>query len=86
MAEADVHWRNTAKVLRISLKIISVDARAFTLFPALVLIKSWKIAAVGLIIMFFFIIIERKGFTFPNFLRAVRVWIVGKVKRVRPIE
>jgi hypothetical protein len=84
---ADPHWRNTAVPLRISVfKLFSVDARALAPFVPLLLVKSWKLFAIGCIFMFFFLIIERKGFTFPNFLRAARVKLSGLVKSVRPLE
>ena len=77
---ADNHWRNTANDVR----ILSVDARAFSPFPLLLLIKKLFILQLGCVFVIFFFIIEKKfGLDFAKFKRALRARITGPVKTVR---
>ena len=79
---ADNHWRNTAN----ETKFFFLDARAFTPFPVLMVVKSWFIFAIGVIFLFFFFILDRQGLNFPNFLRKLRSRITGPIKNVRRVR
>lgn len=76
----NAHWRDSARPVRFFL----VDYRA--MFPLLILIfipRLWSVAlAVGAI--FFFMILERYGFTVKVFLRLFRGFLGGRVKLARP--
>lgn len=76
---ADNHWRHTANAVR----AVSIDARAFCPFPFLLIIKSLFILVLGVIFVVFFFIIERRGYSWENFLRKLRGWFVGPIKTVR---
>lgn len=77
---ADSHWRNTANDVR----AFGIDARAFSPFPTLLLVKSLFIFWIGCVFVIFFFIIERRfGLNFAKFKRALRARITGPVKAVR---
>lgn len=79
---ADEHWRNTAN----EVKVWIFDARAFSPFPVLLVIKSLYILVIGVIFLFFFFIIDKKGLGFPTFLRKTRTQITGSIKAVRRLK
>ncbi|CAG9184271.1 IcmT/TraK family protein [Cupriavidus pampae] len=77
---ADPHWRNTAN----EVKLFGIDARAFSPFPPLLIIKSLFLFWFGCILIIFFLIIEAKlGLNLTKFIRKTRVWLTGPVKTVR---
>lgn len=76
---ADNHWRHTAN----EVKFWIFDAKAFSPFPVLLVVKSLIILLLGVIFLVFFFIIGRKGLTFSNFVRRLRGWITGPTKEVR---
>ncbi|WP_199030743.1 IcmT/TraK family protein [Ralstonia sp. ASV6] len=79
---ADAHWRYTANTPRIG----PIDARAFSPFPMLLMWKSVIPLAFGFFFIFFFAIIQRKGYDFPTFCRALRTKISSPTKGVRPLR
>jgi len=79
---ADPHWRNTAN----DVKFWIFDAKAFSPFPLLLIIKSLFLLIFGLFFLFFFFIIDKRGLSFSNFLRRTRTQITGSVKSVRRIN
>ena len=77
---ADPHWRNTANDVR----FLGLDARAFSPFPALLIVKSASLFYFGCVFIVFFLFVEKKlGLNFNKFKRKLRVWITGPVKTVR---
>lgn len=78
----DSHWRYTANTPRIA----TIDARAFSPFPLLLLWKSVIPLTFGFIFIFFFAIIQRKGYDFPSFCRALRTRISSPTKGVRQLR
>lgn len=77
---ADPHWRNTANDVR----FLGLDARAFTPFPALLIVKSLLLFWLGCAFIVFFLFVEKRlGLNFNKFKRKLRVWITGPVKTVR---
>lgn len=76
---ADPHWRNTAN----DVKFGPLDAKAFAPFPILLVVKSLFILIIGVIFLFFFFIIDKRGLSFSNFLRRTRTQITGSKKAVR---
>lgn len=76
---ADDHWRHTAN----EVKFWVLDAKSFSPFPFLLIVKSLFILVVGVIFLVFFYIIGKKGLNFPNFLRKARGWVTGPSKEVR---
>lgn len=78
---SDSHWRHTAN----ETKFWIIDAKAFSPFPILLIVKSLTILIIGCVFVLFFIIIERKGFNFSNFLRKLRTYVTGHVKKVRAV-
>jgi hypothetical protein len=79
---ADSHWRYTAHTPKLG----PLDARAFSPFPILLLWKSIIPLTLGFVFIFFFAIIQRKGYDFPNFCRALRTKLSGYIKAVRRIR
>ena len=67
------HWRNTMKTVR----FFTFDARA-GLFVALLLVhfRIWTLILLFTMLMVFYLL-ERKGLSFPDALRALRVWLIG---------
>lgn len=76
---ADDHWRHTAN----EVKLWILDAKSFIPFPFLLIVKSLFVLVTGIIFIFFFYIIGKKGLNFANFVRKVRVWLTGPIKEVR---
>ena len=77
MAEEEVetwHWRNTMKTVR----FFQFDARA-GVFAVLLLLhfRIWTLV-LFVFMLFVFLMLERKGLTFPAALRAGRLWLIGK--------
>ena len=70
------HWRNTMKTAR----FFRIDARAGFMW-ALVLVhfRKWTIL-MALTVTLIFVMLERRGLTFPSALRAFRRWIVGQYR------
>jgi len=62
-----------------------IDAKAFSPFPVLLIVKSLTILAIGVIFLVFFFILEKKGLGFTNFLRKIRTQITGSTKAVRKL-
>lgn len=79
---ADDHWRNTAN----DVKFCFLDAKAFSPFPILMIVKSLIVLAIGVFFLFFFFIIDKKGLSFTNFLRRARTQLTGPVKAVRRLR
>lgn len=79
---ADSHWRNTGHDARFG----KLDAKAFSPFPVLMLIKSATILELGLIFLVFFFILDLKGLSFSNFLRKMRNILIGCVRPVRKMK
>jgi intracellular multiplication protein IcmT len=67
------HWRNSMKTVR----FFRFDARA-GLFVGILLIhfRIWTLLLL-ISMLFFFLILERKGLSFPAAFRAFRLWIIG---------
>jgi archaellum biogenesis protein FlaJ (TadC family) len=81
---ADNHWRHTANITTVNVfGILKLDARAFSPFPLLLVIKSWYLVLGGIIFVVFFGIISHKGYTFTTFMRKVRTMLTGPTKTVR---
>ena len=76
---ADDHWRNTSN----EVKFLFLDAKAFLPFPVLLLVKSLIILSFGLIFLVFFFILNKKGLSFTNWCRRMRIVITGPVKEIR---
>ncbi|WP_157131290.1 IcmT/TraK family protein [Burkholderia pseudomallei] len=79
---ADAHWRYTGNVTSIG----KLDARAFSPFPALLIVKSWYVVILGIIFLVFFAIISRKGYPFSTFKRKIRSMVTGPTKAVRRLR
>jgi hypothetical protein len=79
---ADSHWRHTGNVTKIG----KLDARAFSPFPALLIVKSFTVVYVGIIFLVFFAIISRKGYPFSTFKRKIRSMLTGPTKAVRRLR
>ncbi|WP_373323791.1 IcmT/TraK family protein [Pandoraea communis] len=79
MSVTDNHWRYTSNTPKVG----SLDARAFSPFPLLLIWKSWSPVTIGFIFISFFAIIQRKGYDFPNFCRSLRTKMSGHNKTVR---
>lgn len=70
------HWRNTMKPVRFFI----FDARAgFFVVLVLVHARMWTLTLLLLVLAVFYIL-ERKGLSFANALRAMRVWLIGPVR------
>lgn len=70
------HWRNTMKTAR----FFSVDARAgFCWALVLVHFRTWTIFA-AFVVTLIFVLLERRGLTFPAALRSFRRWLVGQYR------
>lgn len=79
---ADSHWRHTGNVTKVG----PLDARAFSPFPFLLIIKSWSIVTFGFIFLVFFGTISRKGYSFSTFIRKLRTSVTGTTKSVRRLR
>lgn len=79
---ADNHWRHTGHFV----KVRGLDARAFMIFPTLLVIKSLFVLALGCIFILFFVIIQIKGFDFMSFKRKLRGMLTGDTKEVRRLR
>jgi len=71
--KANWHWRNTMRPVR----FFNLDARAA--WPFVVLLVYFRPVSlfVAFVVTTTFILLERKGLTFPAALRALRVWLIG---------
>ena len=70
---ADWHWRNTMKPVR----FFALDARAvLPLLFCFLPFRLWKLP-IGIAFTILFLLLERRGLTFPAALRAGRRWLVG---------
>lgn len=78
MIDGQEHYRNTGNVVRFGLW----DARAIAPLALLIVFKSWILFYFGVVTFVFFLVIERKGLTFNNFLRKLRCKITGDRKPV----
>lgn len=73
------YWRDGSRIPR----IIGIEARAY--FPILVALyhpRKWSFIAAG-IAMLAFVVMEKKGYTLPVLLRAIRHWLRGTVVHAR---
>lgn len=68
------HWRNNMRPVR----FFMLDARAVIPFLSLLVYLRPSTLFITLIITAIFYIMERKGLTFPNALRSMRMWVVGR--------
>lgn len=76
---ADDHFRYTASDAR----FYFIDARAVLPLPLLLVIKSWLLAGFCFLLIGFFVVLERRGLTVPNFARKLRCLVVGSSKGIR---
>ena len=77
--EAVWHWRDTMRVVR----FFGLDARAglpyfFLIFSGGFLVKMLTFT---FLVTMIFRLMEKKGYTFPAALRALRLWLSGSDKR-----
>lgn len=79
---AESHWRYTAN----EVKVGPLDAKSFSPFPFLLVVKSLFIFVTGVVFLVFFYIIGKKGLNFSNFLRKVRARLGGVVREVRKMR
>jgi intracellular multiplication protein IcmT len=70
---SNVHWRNTAR----SVRFFAFDARAAA--PLLVTILHTRIwtLVLSIIIILFFVLLERFGLTLNIAMRRFRLWLTG---------
>ena len=71
---ANWHWRNTMRPVR----FFGLDARAAIPFCVLLFYFRPVTLALAIVITTIFVILERRGLTFPSALRAFRSWFVGQ--------
>ena len=76
----NAHWRDSGRIPR----FFVMDARAF--FPLLFFLMhiTWWTFIVAAVVACFFGALEHYGYTTMVFLRALRTFLAGKVKVVRP--
>lgn len=75
----NLNWHFTAH----EVKAFFLDARAFSLFPMLLLIKSLILFIFAFIFLFFFVILWIKGMSFVTFRRKLRIRLTGSSRSVR---
>ena len=68
------HWRNTMKPVR----FFAVDARAAIPFFILVFYFRLSTFLLAIISTIIFMMVEKRGLTFPCALRALRSWFNGQ--------
>lgn len=70
------HWRNTMKTAR----FFNVDARAgFCWALVLVHFRKWTILF-ALTVTIIFVLLERRGLSFPAAMRSFRRWLIGQYR------
>lgn len=69
----DWHWRNTMKPV----KFFMLDARAATPFFLLLLHARFWTLYLCVLCTTIFVLVERRGYTVPAALRALKSWIFG---------
>lgn len=71
---ANWHWRNSMRPVR----FFGLDARAA--IPFFILLFHFRVVTLVLTIMItsVFVIMERRGLSFPSSLRAFRRWLLGQ--------
>ncbi|MFN3700822.1 MAG: IcmT/TraK family protein [Alphaproteobacteria bacterium] len=67
------HWRNNMRTVR----FFALDARASLSFMLLLVYARTSTFILCIIVTAIFMILEKKGLTFPAALRSLRVWLVG---------
>lgn len=73
------YWRDASLTMR----FFGIDARAF--FPLLIALyhpRKWTFALAGGAIIIFFVM-EKRGYTLPVLIRAIRHWLRGTVVHAR---
>ena len=68
------HWRDSMRVVR----FFGLDARAVLPFCLLIVYLRIITLVLCVISTVAFHYLEKKGFTVPSAMRALRVWILGK--------
>lgn len=71
---ANWHWRNSMRPIR----FFTLDARAAIPFALLLVHIRPYTLFIAAVATFVFVMLERRGLTFPSALRAFRSWIVGQ--------
>ncbi len=67
------HWRNSMRPVR----FFNMDARAAWAFLLLLVYARWITLFFTILVTTIFRFLESKGLTFPDSLRALRVWFLG---------
>lgn len=77
---ANAHWRDSAR----SPKLFFMDAyAAFPMLFFLLHIRWWTFG-LCIIVIIFFVILEKFGFTVPVFKRWLKVFLAGNHRTARP--
>lgn len=72
----DTHWRNTQRPAR----FFSLDARVAIFVFIFMIHISWWTAALVVVMMITFAVLERMGLTFSSALRAARRSLLGRIR------
>jgi len=67
------HWRNSMRPVR----FFGLDARAAIPFCILLFYARWITLFLTVVLTIVFVLLERKGLTFPSALRSFRSWLLG---------